>query len=233
MHRREPHLCRARQVELVALDLVDVHLVGRQEAGAVHRLLAHEHGRQHDGEALLHEPVERVAVERELEESEVADAVREARARHLGGALHVDPAERLGEVEVILDREVERRRLADAPNLDRVVVREAVGRVLGRRVRHQREQLAARRLGGRQALLERLQLGLHLLELRELLGRRLSLELPFRPQLLHVRLDLEHGAVGGHQLVERVGCAFPHECGAERVRIAAGGAKIDHERESR
>ena len=53
VHRREPDLGRAGEVELVALDLVDVHLVGRQEAGAVHRLLAHEHRRQHGHEALL------------------------------------------------------------------------------------------------------------------------------------------------------------------------------------
>ena len=170
MHGRKPDLGRAREVELVALDPVDVHLVGRQEAGAVHRILAHEHRRQDNGEALLHEPVERVAIQRELEEREVADAVCEARPRHFGRPLHVDPPVSLREVEMVLRGEVERGRLPDPGDLDRIVVREAVGRVGGRRVRDPREQLAPGRLGGCEPHLQLLELRLHPLELLQLLG---------------------------------------------------------------
>ena len=47
VHGRQGHLGRAGEVELVALDPVDVDLLGREEAGAVHRVLADEHGREH------------------------------------------------------------------------------------------------------------------------------------------------------------------------------------------
>src|SRR5256885_10054314 len=90
----------------------------------------------------------------ELEQREIADAVRETRAGHLRGALHVDPAHDLGEVEMVLGGEVERRRLAHALDLHRILVGEAVRRVLGRRVRNPREELAAPRLRRGQLLLE-------------------------------------------------------------------------------
>jgi len=63
----ERDLGRARQVQLVALRVVEVHVVGREEAGAVHRLLLHEHRRQRRNEALACQPGEGEAVERELE----------------------------------------------------------------------------------------------------------------------------------------------------------------------
>ena len=99
------------------------------------------------------------------------------------------------EVEVILRREPERRRLADARDLDGVLVREPVGRVLGGRVRDPREQLGTRRLGRRELRLELLQLDLHLLELLQLLGRRLALQLALRAQRLDARLHVEHEGV--------------------------------------
>ena len=200
-------------------------LVGREEAGAVHRLLAHEHRRQHGREALLHEPVERVAVERELEQREVADAVREARARDLRRALHVDPAERLREVEVVL-RPGSRTTggSPDAPDLDRVLVGEAVGRVLGRRVRHAARadpRAAPRPPRARSSSL--LQLVLHLLELLELLRRRLALQLRLRAQLLDARLHVEH-ARGRRRAARRTASAAPLRASAapERVRVACG-----------
>ena len=63
--RDQRHLGRAHEIEPVFLDRVVVALVGREEARAVHRLLAHQHGRQHGREALLDEPVERKPVQRE------------------------------------------------------------------------------------------------------------------------------------------------------------------------
>src|SRR5262249_58929293 len=114
------------------------------------------------------EPVESEAVERELEQCDVADAVREACAGHLCGALEVDPAVDLRQCEVIASREVERRRLADAANLDRIVLGQPVGRRLVGWIRDTVEQLLAPRLRRRQPLLEPLQLLLDALELREL-----------------------------------------------------------------
>ena len=51
VHRGERNLGRPDEVELVPFDRVDVHLVGREEPGPVHRLLAHEHGREDGCEA--------------------------------------------------------------------------------------------------------------------------------------------------------------------------------------
>jgi len=66
--------------------------------------------------------------------------------------------------------EVERGRLADARDLDRVVVGEAVRRVFGRRIRNAVEQLLAPRLRGRELLFQLLQLGLDPVQLLDLLG---------------------------------------------------------------
>jgi hypothetical protein len=78
---------------------------------------------------------------------------------------------------VVLHGEVEGWRLADATDLDGILLREAVrGRDVGR-VRHAVEELLPCLLGSRELPLEAAQIHLHLLELLELLGRRLALEL--------------------------------------------------------
>ena len=82
--------------------------------------------------------------------------------------LHLEAAE-LG----VLLRLGERRRLAPARDLDRVVLAVTVGGRLVRRVRHLQEQRVALGLGSGERLLGGAQLLLHLLELLELLGRRL------------------------------------------------------------
>ena len=73
--------------------------------------------------------------------------------------------------------EVERRRLADELDRHRVVLRVAVRRVLGRRVRHAVEQRLQRLLRLGELGLERLQPLLHAAQLLELLRRRLALQL--------------------------------------------------------
>ena len=90
--------------------------------------------------------------EGEGQQHEVALEVGEARAARLGGALHVDEVEGDAEVEVVLGLEVEGRRLADAAQLDRVllaadrdVVHDEVGDV--------EEHLAHARLDGLELLL--------------------------------------------------------------------------------
>ena len=81
MQRRQRHLARAHEVQVVVGEAVDLLLGVGQEAGAVERLLAHEHGRDHRLEAVAAQHLERPADERQLEQHEVALEVGEARAR--------------------------------------------------------------------------------------------------------------------------------------------------------
>ena len=102
VQRRQRDLARARQVERVVGQPVDLLLGVGQEARAEQRLLAHEHGRDHGLEPVLAEQLERPAHERELEQHEVALEVGEARARHARARLHVD--QRAGELQVVARR---------------------------------------------------------------------------------------------------------------------------------
>ena len=90
MQRGERDLGRPDQVEVVVGQAVDLLLGVGQEARAVERLLADEHGRDHGLEAVADELVHRPRDERELEQREVAAQVGEARARQARAALHVD-----------------------------------------------------------------------------------------------------------------------------------------------
>ena len=78
MEPREGDLRGAGEIEPVGLDLVQILLFGRQEAGPVHRLLPHEHWREHGDEVETDEMLERVPVESELDERDRADPVGEA-----------------------------------------------------------------------------------------------------------------------------------------------------------
>ena len=82
-------------------DAVDLLRVGREEAGAPHRFLAHEHGRHDRLEAVRAEAVERELHERELQADGVALEVGEAAAGGARATLHVDHVERGAEVEVV------------------------------------------------------------------------------------------------------------------------------------
>ena len=219
----ERDLGRARQVEVVVGERVDVRALGRKEAGAGHRLLADEHGREHGREAVLGEMRERGAVERERDERRVADQVAEARAREARRPLHVEAPD-LG----VLARLRQLGRLARARDLDRVLLLGAVRHRLVRRVRHLGEQLVARRLGRRVLLLGRAQLLLHLLQLGELLGRGLALQLRLPAQLVDRRHERAPALVGGQQRVERLAGALALQRRAVGVRVAAGGLEVDH-----
>src|SRR4029453_8024794 len=93
----------------------------RQKAGGVDQVLADEHGRAHQREAAVDEPGDSEAEDRLLEQRGVADDVAEAGAREASGALHLEAAE----LEVV-SWMLELRRLAPAPDLDRVVLGLAV-----------------------------------------------------------------------------------------------------------
>ena len=90
MQRGQRHLARADQVELVVGHAVDLLLGVGQEAGAVQRLLAHQHRRHHRHEALLLEQREHPLHERQLEAHERALEVDEARAGHARARLQVE-----------------------------------------------------------------------------------------------------------------------------------------------
>ena len=105
------HLARADEVQLVVRQRVDLLLGVGQEAGAVQRLLAHEHRRDDRLEAVPAQPLQHPAHERELEQHEVAAQVGEPRARQARAALHVDARAR--ELEVVLRRGHRRDGLAD------------------------------------------------------------------------------------------------------------------------
>ena len=225
---RERDLRRAGEIELVALDRVDVRAVGREEPGAVHRLLADEHRRQHRQMSVPDRRVEREAVDREREQRRVAEHVAEARAGEPRGPLHVEAAD-LG----VLLHLGELRRLAPAPDLDRIVLRVAVGRGVVRRVRDSvssRSRSASAEASSCSAVL---QLLLHAPQLLELLRRRLALLLRAPAQVVDARDEGPPALVGGEPGVEGFGSALARELPPELVRVVARCAGVDHERESR
>src|SRR6266545_2758166 len=223
VHADQRDLGGADEVEPVLGHRVVVALVGREEAGAVHRLLAHEHRRDHRREPFGDEPLECKSVEREREQRRVAGEETEARTGELGRALELEAAD-LG----VLARVHKQRRLTPALDLDGVVLGHAVRRGLVRRVRNFRERLLALRLGGRELRLERAQPLLDLLQLLELLGRRLAVELLPRPQLVDLRDEGAPALVRSEQRVERLGGAAARKGSAERVRVRTGFTQVDH-----
>ena len=223
VHRDQRHLGRADEVEVVGGDLVVVALFRREEAGAVHRVLAHEHRGEDGREAFADEPVEREPIESERHERRVAEDEAEARAGHLCAAFEVEVAD-FG----VLLRVGQLRWLAPPFDLDRLVLRQAVGRRLVRRIRNLAERGVPLGLCRRELRLERGQLLLARLQLLELLGRRLALELLLAAQLFHLRQELPPVRVRGDQVVERIGRAATRERRAHAFRVVACCADVDH-----
>ncbi len=120
----------------------------------------------------LREMVERELVQGHRDARRVADDVAEARAGHARCALHVEAADLR-----VLPRLGQRRRLADATQLLRVVLRVAVGCRRMRWVRNQREGGIPGSLRGGELLLRLLERGLHGPQRLELLRCRLAFEL--------------------------------------------------------
>ena len=228
MQARERDLGRAREVEAVRLDLVDVRLVGRERAGPDQRLLADEHRRQHRDEALLREPVQGEPVEREREERGVADPVAE-RAPDIRAARSISKRP-ISSCSLAL---VERGRLADAPELAASSSAAPSGTSSFGGFGTRSASRSRSCLGGRELLLGRAQLLLHLLELGQLLRRGLSLDLRPAAELVDPRHERAPALVGLEQRVERVARALALERSANGVRVVPGGLEIDHARECR
>ena len=212
MQARERDLGGARQVEVVVRQRVDVRALGGKEAGAGHGLLADEHRRQHRREAVLRQVVERGPVEREGEQRRVADQVAEPRAREPCRPLHVEAAD-LGVLAPLGEPGG-----SEAGDLDCILLLGPVRDGLVRWVRHLREQLVAGRLRVRVLRLGSAQLLLHLLQLRELLGRGLPLQLRLPAQFVDRRHERAPALVGGEHGVERVAGALAGERSTVGVR---------------
>ncbi len=172
--------------------------------------------------------VEGEAVEREREEGGVADEVAEARSRQAGGTLELEATDL---ARLLRLREL--GRLAEAADLDGVVLGVAVGCRLVRRVGDDRKRLVASGLGGRELLLCGSKLLLQLLQLLELLGRRLALELRAAAQIVDPGHERAPALVGREQGVERLAGSLARERSAPRVRLGSGCLEIDHATDSR
>ncbi len=232
----ERHLARAREVEVVVVEVVDLVGVGAEEAGAGHDLGLHERGGDERHEARLERAGEAEVHQGDLEPRADALEVVEAGAGDLGSAAHVDGVEDLADLQMVARGEVERGLRADLP-YERPVVLTAGGDPVDDDVRDPPHGLVERRLGLLRALLRGGDAGLQLLHLgdearlvglvglrdelavRVLLGAE-ALELGDRPAALGVRGDC---------LVDHLhGCAAQLLRGDDEVGMVAEGLRIDH-----
>ena len=207
-----------------------------EEAGALHRLGPHERRRDDGREAGLDRRGHRQVDQRQLEQRAPAGEEGEAAAADLRAALGVDRAERRADVEVVLDREVVRRHLADLLQDDEVLLaagRDAVEHDVG----HGEVRGAQRGLGLGLRGLGRLDLGgerLGPLEDRRALLRRGRLDrlrrgLLLRPQAVGAGHGGAAGLVGGEQRVDQRGVVAAGALrGADAVGVGAQDAEVDH-----
>ena len=236
VHAGQRHLGGADEVQVVALDPVDLLVVLAEEAGALHRLGAHQRRRDDGDEAGGHGPADRQLGERELQQRARAGEEVEARAGDLRAALDVDRAERLADLEVVADREVVGGHLADGAQLHRVVLTAGRDAVVRRRWDLQ-VRLAQGGVGGALGLLGLLDLGgerLGPLEHRGALlgGRppdRLRGGLLLAAQVVGALDRLAAGGVGGQQGVDQ-GLVGPAGAlaGTDGVGVLAHESQVDH-----
>ena len=122
VHAGQRHLGGADEVQVVALDPVHLLVVLAEEAGALHGAGLDQRGGDDRGEAGRDGAADRQLGERELQQGAGPGEEVEARARHLGAALHVDRAEGLADLDVVAHREVVGGHLADGAQGDGVVL---------------------------------------------------------------------------------------------------------------
>jgi hypothetical protein len=160
VQRGERDLRGPHQEELVPGDLIDhLSLIG-EEPGAVEGLLADENRGHRRLEALAADQLHRESHQRELEHHQVAEQVGEARARGVRRRLHLDPAVRLAQLEMVDRLEAERGPVSDLPKRDVVLLGHSVGRRGVRKVGQEGEQLVALGVELCELRLELLELGL-------------------------------------------------------------------------
>jgi len=118
----ERHLGRPDQVEVLLWQLVDLGRVRAEEPGALHGLRLDQHRRDHRREAGLDRLLHREVEHGELQLRADSGQVEEPGARHLRAAFHVDGAEALAQLQMVLGLEVEGPRGADGLQDDEVVL---------------------------------------------------------------------------------------------------------------
>ena len=122
----------------------------------------------------------------------------------------------------------QRRRLPDSTlDLTLGVVGLVVRNRLVRRVGNLPEQLVPPRLGSRQLPFEAAKLLLDLLQLLDLLGGRLALQLLATAQVVDLRDELAPAQVGLEQLVERLPASLSRDAGPHGLRVAARSPEVD------
>ena len=232
VQRRERHLARADEEQLVLGERVDLVLGVRQEAGAEERLLADEDGRDDRLEPVSAQQLEHPADERQLEEDEVPAQVGEARAREPRGLLHLDHPAR--ELQVIA-------RGGDGPRLA-ALVEDGVLRGRGRvgQVREPRERILQLGLDAGQLLREALRAARDLAHLRDRLVGRPALALRggdrvvrgvlLAAQRLELRQDRAPALVQLEHAVQAAVVPAARERGADHRRVTAQQLQIEHER---
>ena len=121
-------------------------------------------------------------------------------------------------------------RLAPAADLDRVILSLAIRNVLMGRVWQSLERGVALGRGGGELLLGLAQLLLDLLQLLDLFGRRLALQLLARAEIVDLRHQLTPALIGGEPAVEVLCGALPRERGPIAVGVVARGLRVDQMR---
>jgi hypothetical protein len=238
VERGERDLRRPDQVQLVGGRDVDVDLVGREERAAEHRLLADQDRRDHRDEPTRRQQVERVADERELDLHDVAEQIHEPGATGPSGPFAVEHAQPLTQLRVVLGFEVEGRGFAVAAHLDRVLVREPVGRRLVGDVRGPGQLVVELGLDLPEPRLELLELGRDLGHLRDqtlpllALGTadRLARSVLLRAQLLHTDRERPPSLVELEDRVDGVGQVAPGEALAEPIGVLSDRPDVEHAR---
>ena len=225
----ERDLGRAREVEILAVELVDVGIRRRQPARSVQRLLAHEHGRQDGGEALRDEAVEREPVERERERapcrrssSRSASPRPARRAPSRSGRSPCAPSGRRARAA--------RRRGAPRSRRPPPPSGTAASGMFGTRSQCSWRSRSAAASSASSVL----ELGLQPpCRLDLLVVRGLAERLLLRAHLVAPRARVAPARVGCEQGVEGLRCAAPRQRGAVAVGVGAGCAEVDHGSESR
>lgn len=210
-----------------------------EEARALHGARAHQCGGQHGDEAGLGGLGDRRVDQGQLQQCADTGQVVEARSGHLGAALHVDGAERLTDLQVVLGLEALRPEVTDrAVRLqDDEVLLAADRHVLVDDVAEQQEKTLGLGVGLVLCGVGRLDLGLQLIglleELGALLGSGLGDQLPERLLLGAEFVEADAGRpaqlVGGEQGVdERDVLSTGALGGANTVGVLTEQAKVNH-----
>ena len=223
----ERDLGRTGQVEVVVGERVDVRALGGEEAGAVHRLLADEHRREHRDVPVRHGRVDREAVERRAR----AGRCRRRGSRSASRRAARRAPSRSGRSRCARGRAgpgSPTRRSSSASSSVSPSGEEGSGGFGTCSSRRSRSASAAASSSS-----AALSSSFTRFSSSSCGRRRLALQLQLAAQLVRARDELAPALVGREQRVEGLRGALARERGAEAVGIVARRAEVDHATESR